>query len=81
MTWQEIEKIVKDLINNDSNDIKKMYSESIDEQTNATYYSFDGLLDEVLEAIEESGHLDNEYSEYSTLKKDELINIYHQVKI
>jgi len=81
MTYQEIESAIKFLINNESNEIKKMYSEEIDEQTKATLYDFDGLIDEIIEAVEESGHIENEWSEYPSLKKTELYDIFHQVKI
>ena len=80
MTYQEITQAIKTLINNESNETISMYTEIVDENSNSTYYTFDGLVEDVIDAIEEEGHESNDYSEYNTLNKTTLENIFHQVK-
>lgn len=80
MTYQEIEKNIKTLINQEPSEVVAMYSEVIDENLNSTLYSFDGFVEMIVEAIESEGHEENDYSEYPTLNSTELYNIYTQVK-
>ena len=79
MTYQEIQKTIKTLINQESAEMVAMYTEAVDENLNSTYYTLDGLMETVIDAIEET-HEDDEYSDYKTLTKIELYNIYTQVK-
>lgn len=80
MTIQAISTQVKNLLNNDAEQIRLMYTTAIYEDTTEAHYTLSGLIEDVIEGLETEGHKDNDYSEYKTVNSSIVENVYHQVK-
>ncbi len=81
MTTQEITKATETYLNNktlNNDDFKAMFEEIIDENLNASLYNSISVVDDVIEAIEESGFEDDEYGDFPKLKVDDLYDIFTQ---
>lgn len=80
MTTQKIAKLVTKYLNEDNTTVTELYTEIYDENLGNTHNSVSGLIDEVVEVIEEEGYESDEYGDYPTLKETALYEIYDQIK-
>ena len=82
MTMQEITKATFMFLNNKAktnSEFDAMFNEVIDENLNSTLFDANGVIDDVIDAIDEEEYTEDDWGDYPTLKLNDLYNILGQI--